>query len=179
MDLEVYKNDILGNISQLHGKAPLGLMDMETIIFTCVNKDLPLFNVDRIEVGGKQTLIIELYDTQLRHNSFDQSGFIKAKASLADLNNYEHNAHWYDYLRMDCSIAKKGSKSDFKRFDNTIRECLLSYLRQAESLPELSAEEKKLKKEKACEYMNNLVEKAERPRTVLSSPSARRNQKPV
>ena len=43
----------------------LGLMKMETAVLSMTGKDVPLLNLDWVRAFGKETQIVELYDTQL------------------------------------------------------------------------------------------------------------------
>ncbi len=66
-ETESYAVKDLGHLCVLRMKAFLGLMKMETVVLAVKEKDLPLFNLDWVSAAGKETLIAELYDTQLQH----------------------------------------------------------------------------------------------------------------
>ena len=54
---EVYQIDDIGQVSIMRLKALMGLIKMESAIFTVKNKDVPLFNIDWIRAFGKETMI--------------------------------------------------------------------------------------------------------------------------
>ena len=100
----------IGNMSVLTMSAMLGLMKMETVIITPLEIDAPLFSYDRIRVMGSDTLLLELYDTQL--TPFDDASLIKIKNQYKALPPYETGEHWYDPLKLSSCIAKKGKHVD-------------------------------------------------------------------
>jgi hypothetical protein len=64
-DISVYEIEDIGHLCMMNMKAMFGLMRMETVILSVTQKDVPLLNIDWVKVPGKQTLIGELYNTQL------------------------------------------------------------------------------------------------------------------
>ena len=65
LETESYRLPGLGQYCILRMTALLGLMKMETLVLAPTERDLPLLNLDRVRVPGKDTQIAELYDTQL------------------------------------------------------------------------------------------------------------------
>ena len=55
----------VGHLCVMRMNAFMGLMKMETIVIAPTKVDMPLFNVDWVSAFGTETLIAELYDTQL------------------------------------------------------------------------------------------------------------------
>ena len=55
----------VGHLCVMRMNAFMGLMKMETIVISPTKVDMPLFNVDWVSAFGTETLIAELYDTQL------------------------------------------------------------------------------------------------------------------
>ena len=55
----------LGSVSVMRANGFFGLMQMDTLIITPTERDLPLFSYDRVFAMGNDTLIFELYDTLL------------------------------------------------------------------------------------------------------------------
>ncbi len=54
-----------GTLSTMRASGMLGLVKMDTLIFTPIEKDAPLLSYDRMNFFGKDMYILELYDTQL------------------------------------------------------------------------------------------------------------------
>ena len=55
----------VGHLCVMRMNAFMGLMKMETIVIAPTKVDMPLFNVDWVSAFGTETLIAELYDTQV------------------------------------------------------------------------------------------------------------------
>ncbi len=104
--LHSYDWDGCACVSHLTMRAFCGLMKMESLICTPYNKDLPLFSHDRIDVLGKQTVLLELYDTLLEPT--DLSSLEAVKASYNDLKDKILKPAWYDSLRLPPSTFKVG-----------------------------------------------------------------------
>ena len=57
--------ECVGNCSLIKMRAMLGLTRMEKAVITTLKLDSPLFSFDLIRAMGRDTLLLELYDTQL------------------------------------------------------------------------------------------------------------------
>lgn len=93
-------------VSCLSMRAFFGIMKMESLICTPYSKDLPLFSYDHISVLGKQTLFVELYDTQVE--PIDLSAMDTIKESYKDLTDKDIKPAWYDSLRLSPCTYKVG-----------------------------------------------------------------------
>ena len=98
MNFEIHGYEIegVGKMSTLSMKAMLGLMKMETLIVSPMEVDAPLYSFDWVRAMGNDTLIIELYDTQLA--PCDLGGLDAEKAKAAALPDNDLGQHWYDHL---------------------------------------------------------------------------------
>ena len=108
-DTKSWEIEDIGHLCVLRMNAFLGLMKMETIVIAPTHADLPLFNADWVKAFGTETLIAELYDTQLApwpENA--QQKFEELKAAFDDLEDYSSGAHWYDSVLYPSSFHKKG-----------------------------------------------------------------------
>ena len=104
--LQSYDWDGCACLSYLSMRAFLGLMKMETVICTPRTKDLPLFSYDKICVFGKESLLLELYDTQVE--PIDLSSLDAVKMSHQDLKDKKRKPAWYDSLRLSPCTFKMG-----------------------------------------------------------------------
>ena len=112
----------IGHLCVMRMNAFLGLMKMETIVIAPTHADLPLFNVDWVKAFGTETLIAELYDTQLQPwPEEEQKKFEEIKAAYADIEEYSSGEHWYDSVLYPSSFHKKG-KGFTERFNKAARE---------------------------------------------------------
>ena len=90
----------IGHLCVMRMNAFLGLMKMETIVIAPTHADLPLFNVDWVKAFGTETLIAELYDTQLQPwPEEEQKKFEEIKAAYADIEEYSSGVTHDNYLR--------------------------------------------------------------------------------
>ena len=123
----------LGHVSAMTASGFLGLMRMDTLIINPTEKDLPLFSYDRVHAMGNDTLIYELYDTLL--DSADLNKLESTKENFRHLPDHDLGQHWYDSIKLDVSLAKKGKKAQSAAFDSCALEYLQSFLDSAENAP--------------------------------------------
>ncbi len=143
----------LGTVSVMVAAGFFGLMKMDTLIITPTEVDMPLFSYDRVLAMGNDTLIFELYDTQL--NPVDLSCLNAVKKHHRDLPDHDLGTHWYDSIKLPCSLSKKGKKNHTPAFDACALEYLQSFLTAAKTAPACPAEPKR---EKASVYVEGLLQ---------------------
>lgn len=145
-DTESYTVEGIGHLCVLRMKAMLGLMKMETVVLSTFQRDFPLVNLDWVSVMGKETQIVELYDTQLTPCPAETlDAFQRIRDRDADLQDYvSPGEHWYDAILYPCSYHKTG-----KGVSGRLAEAALAYIRccaqQLETAPVCDPEEKKAK----------------------------------
>ena len=153
-ETESYTVKDLGHLCVLRMKAFLGLMKMETVVLAVKEKDLPLFNLDWVSAAGRETMLAELYDTQLQPLSEEaQARFQALKDRDGDLPQREKKAHWYDAILYPCSYDHAG-KGLSERFNAAARDYVKEYLTQAEKAEACDAG---AKGEKIRAFAENLV----------------------
>ena len=113
-NIKAYKAEGLGHISAMTAKGFLGLMRMDTLIITPLEKDLPLYSYDRIFAFGKDTLMVEMFDTML--GSFNSDELKKITDAYRELPETDPGEHWYDGIKLG-GIAKKGKRKISSRLD--------------------------------------------------------------
>ena len=104
-DVKAYEANGVGGLCLMDMRAMAGLMKMETAVFSPTGLDGPLFSLDAISVLGKNTLILELYDTTLSHPGFE--GLREVLERYSFLPDYDPGKHWYDSLRLPVSAYKR------------------------------------------------------------------------
>lgn len=154
--LAQWKVEGVGNLSVMAGSALLGLMKMDTVILTPLDRDAPLFSYDRIRVLGADTMLVELYDTQVEgaaclEESLAELGDLKA--SLSDIGDYTQGARWYDAIRLPQSLAKKG-RGVSERLDRAALKAAGLYSALLSQAPRCGREEKT---EKTMAYVQGLL----------------------
>ena len=145
-DTEVHKVGDLGHLCSLRMKAMLGLMRMETVVLAVSGKDVPLLNLDWVKAAGKETQIVELYDTQLQPYPQDAlAAFQTLRERDGELPDYAASgAHWYDEILYPCSYHKTG-KGITGRLNQAARAYTETFLEQLDAAPACDPEAKKAK----------------------------------
>lgn len=143
-----YEIKDVGHLCIMNMKAMFGLMRMETVILSSTKKDMPLMNLDWVKVPGKQTLIGELYDTQLVPWAKEsQDAFLQITERDHDLPDYiSGSEHWYDSLLYPCSYHKAGRGIGL-RLEASAKEFSSLFVDQLKEAPACDEEAKKAKTE--------------------------------
>ena len=105
---QVFDAEGAGRLCLMEMKAVGGLMRMETGVFSSTELDGPLFSFDYIKAAGKETLLLEFYDTTISHPQFEE--LLEVKDKYAHLTYYDPGEHWYDDMRLPASDYKTGKK---------------------------------------------------------------------
>ena len=140
----------LGHVSLMEAKGFFGLMKMDTLIVTPSVIDLPLYSYDRIIAMGNDTLIAEYYDTL--ESELSLQPLLEVKEKYADLPERDPGMHWYDSIRFEESVSKKGKKIS-GRMNDLARDGLTAYL----SLPAEKTKDLAAKREKTKVYVEGLL----------------------
>lgn len=141
----------IGNISTMQMSAMFGLMKMRMLVFTPLDVDVPLFSYDYINAMGNETLLLELYDTQL--DEINISALDTVKAAYNNLPDHDLGTHWYDHLKLSPSLAKRSKKvtADYRNLcDKFFRE----YVKLLKDAPSC---DRSAKRSKVREYTNGLL----------------------
>ena len=134
-ETEAYAMPGLGHLCILRMNAMLGLMKMETAVLAVTEKDVPLLNLDWVRAFGKETQIVELYDTQLKLYPEDAlAAFDAIRRRDDDLPGMSAKSHWYDAILYPCSYHKAG-KGLTERLAAAARDYTETFLRQLAEAP--------------------------------------------
>ena len=135
-ETEAYEIPDLGHFCILRMNAFLGLMKMETAVLAVTGKDLPLLNLDWVRAFGRETQIVELYDTQLTpYPEKALAEFDALRRRDGDLPEQEAKAaRWYDAILYPCSYHKAG-KGLSGRLSAAARDYFTLFLRQLADAP--------------------------------------------
>ena len=153
-DTRTYEVRDIGHLCIMNMKAMFGLMRMETVILASTKKDMPLMNMDWVKVPGKQTLIGELYDTQLSPwPEESQAAFSQISDRDHDLPDYKSGSgHWYDSLLYPCSYHKAG-RGIASRLDASAADFSSLFVGQLVEAPVCDYESKKAKIEEFAQKL--------------------------
>ncbi len=143
---ESFRVEGVGHLCIMKMSALLGLMKMETVVLSTLERDLPLFNMDWVGAFGNETFFVEIYDDQLDpcpQDLMDRLDEIKAKDNdLADYSSKE--AHWYDDILYPASCHKTGKRLSY-RFSNTAESYSYEFISRLEAAPACDAAAKEAK----------------------------------
>ena len=150
-DIESYDAEGLGHVSLMSMNAFFGLMKMDTIIINPKSKDLPLLSYDRVYVMGKDTLIVELYDTRAESTALPELQEISKSTEKLPQNDL--GEHWYDNVKLPESISLKAGKEFESQFDRVAENVIDAYLKTS-AATEFDAD---LKQNKTVAYVEGLL----------------------
>ncbi len=152
---ETYEVENIGHLCILRMSGMLGLMHMETVVLATTQKDVPLINLDRVIVMGKETQLVEFYDDMLERYPKEYTDRFEAlKEKDKDIADYSSGGeHWYDSILMPCSYHKMG-KGVSERFERAAKEYLDAYVLQAD---ELAPCDEAVKKAKVKDFAEKLL----------------------
>ncbi len=153
-----FKADGLGWIACLEGSAMFGLMKMVTIVIHSDERDIPLMSYDYISAMGNHTLLVEYYDTTKDRNQLDLSEMEKIKASLTNMKEYDLGEHWYDSMKLSCSIAKRDKKNKLPQMNQAVLASVKAYCQLAEKMPLLKDGDITEKQKRTAKYVDGLFE---------------------
>ena len=151
----------VGHLCVMRMNAFMGLMKMETIVIAPTKVDMPLFNVDWVSAFGTETLIAELYDTQVEPWPGEaQKKFEEIQEEYLDVEDNESGEHWYDSVLYPVSIHKKG-KGLTDRFNDAAKDYIDLFAAELAELSEPAAAGKcpaDLKRARVGDFARTLVE---------------------
>lgn len=149
-----YEVGNVGCVSTLKMSAMLGLMKMETVVFSPLGVDAPLFSFDYIKAMGNETLLIEIYDLTVNKGK-KYPNLIELKECYSALPDHELKPCWYDDLRVEGTISKRSKKctAEFNRAVDRYLDEFMNILQNAEAVDEPS------KRAVIKEYVDGLFDK--------------------
>ena len=153
--ISAFKAEGLGHLSVMTAKGFFGLMQMDTLIINPTEIDLPLYSYDRIFAMGNDTLIVELYDTLLGDYSEAEMNGVKAKEKYSSIPERDPGEHWYDSIKLQSSISKKGKKKHLSLMQSLADQHFEAYIKSSKT----PVTDRAAKLEKARVYVNGLIEK--------------------
>jgi hypothetical protein len=140
--INAYEVEGIGTFSTIKVNALVSTVKVESIIFTPLYKDMPLLSFDFISViGWGDTLLLELYDTNI--NPQDLSSLVKIKEN-SSLPDGTLNPRWFDKIKMSPSLVKKARKKKKELIDFS-KEYILEFIRLLNEVPSTTKEEKQAK----------------------------------
>lgn len=142
----------LGHVSVMKAKGFFGLMQMESLMITPFEKDMPLFSTELIKIGGKIKYLAEIYNTL--NGECDIEAIKKIDINDSDFTHGKVKPCWYDnlklyFLSLGC---KKKCESKIIKLSEEILEKYISA-----SLTAKDTEDMELKKKHTLYFVDGLI----------------------
>lgn len=156
--IKQYEIEDMGNLSLM--TLNIGLMQMATLVFTPLFKDLPLLSCDYLYMLNNRKAYLELYDlVKEKDDTYVKwlSNYEGMRSEYGDLEDFEATKAWYEHLLSIVSY-KAGKPGNDKRLKAILLDYVKVYLNQVKSYPVLSDEEKPAKKAMMKEYSDRLID---------------------
>lgn len=151
-ECQAYDLEGLGRLSYLKAASFLSLMKMDSLIIAASKKDLPLMNIDRMKIMGRQMLYLELYDTG--EGPELKEVFSRVKEQFKQYETPQSEKRWYDDIRYPQSIIIR--QADNALIEEVIQAYVDAYLECA-AKTQACDPQKKLAAVRA--YSHSLAEK--------------------
>lgn len=137
--IKAYDVEGVGRVATVVMKRLIGLWDMQSLIITPYEKDMPIYYLNRHREKGDYIYRTEVFDTQLDHvDLFALETVVEEYACLAD---EPQNVRWYDDKKLH-SAVKKVSKGRKEELSPLIFEHVKVYLDMLEQAPTVKRTEK-------------------------------------
>lgn len=153
--ISAYDVEGVGRVATVRMKRLVGLWDMQSLIITPFQKDMPIYYYNRHREKGKFIYRVEVFDTQL--NDIDVSGMSEVVEKYASLPDDAQNERWYDYLKLPVCAVKKVDKNRKDELSPMIWEHFSAYMDLLEKALDCKASEKK---KKVAVFVDELCEKS-------------------
>ena len=141
-----YRLEGVGYFSTIQTKAMLGLMQMESLVLTPLEVDMPLLSYDVMKLPGKDLVLLDIFDTQLAPVDRSAPGMFAGmgdvKARYAHLPDRETPPGCSAEMSLPQSIGKKGRKI-LKKSGTMATEWLEAYMALLEKAEKCDREEKR------------------------------------
>ena len=140
--VKCYKVKDVGHVCLLSMKAMFGLMKMETVVLSSLEKDMPLLNLDTMLVARNKLQMAELYDTSLGYDDRAmQEAMQKVKEADGDIPDRDTKPHWYDELLYACTYGKKTDAKE-ERTEMSCRQYIDLFVEELAKAPACDVKEK-------------------------------------
>lgn len=152
--INAYDVEGVGRVATVQMKRLIGFWEMQSLIITPFEKDMPIYYVNRHREKGNYIFRVEVFNTQLDPLELDSMASVLEK--YANLPEEVQNERWYDYLKLQGAV-KKVPKNQKESVTPMIMEHFNVYLQLLENAPECKKEQKK---KKATVFVNELCKQS-------------------
>ena len=139
--IKAYDMKGLGRVSTVEMKRLVGFWDMQSLIITPYEKDMPIYYYNRHREKGKYIYRVELFDTQM--NPVDVVSLEEVVAKHSNLSDVPQNERWYDTMKLPASAVKTAKKKE--ELSDIAWEHFCGYMKLLANAKEVKPTEKKKK----------------------------------
>ena len=139
--INAYNMKGLGRVATVEMKRLVGLWEMQSLIITPFEKDMPIYYYNRHREKGKHIYRVEVFDTQF--DPVDVSSLAEVVEKYATLTDVPQNERWYDSYKLPVCTVKSAAKKD--ELSPMIWEHFERYMALLEQAKECKPVEKKKK----------------------------------
>lgn len=153
--IHAYEMKGLGRVATVEMKRLIGLWEMQSLIITPYEKDMPIYYYNRHREKGKYIYRVELFDTQM--NPVDTTVLAEVLAKYTNITEEHQNERWYDTIKLPGSAVKSVEKKQKEELSPMIWEHFSTYMQLLESAHECKPSEKR---KKTRVFVDELCEKS-------------------
>ena len=144
----------VGRVATVEMKRLIGLWEMQSLIITPHEKDMPIYYYNRHREKGNYVCRVEMFDTQL--NEIVVSDFIELEKKYDILQDLEQSERWYDDMKLYGAV-KKVEKSKKEELTPYIFEHFQTYMNMLENVQSCKIMQKK---KRITTFVDMLCEKS-------------------
>lgn len=146
-----YDVEGLGRVATIQMKRLIGLWEMQSLIITPYQVDMPIYYCNRHREKGSYIYRVEMFDTQM--NAMETSDFQRVIDKYANIPNEPQGKRWYDEIKLPVCLVKKVEKKNKADLEPLAWEYFKVYL---DLLEKAAGCKKTEKKKKTTVFVNEL-----------------------
>lgn len=144
----------VGRVATIEMKRLIGFWEMQSLIITPYEKDMPIYYYNRHREKGNYIYRIEVFDTQLNEITVSELSDVEKKYEA--LPDEEQIERWYEEIKLYGAV-KKVEKSKKEELSPLILEHFQTYMTMLENAEKCKALQKK---KRVTSFVDNLCEKS-------------------
>lgn len=152
--IQAYDVAGVGRVALAEMTQLFGLVRMQTLIINPMEKDMPIYHVNRHIAKGNDFFRVEVFDTQM--NPLEMTALEAVNVKYPSIPDEPQNERWYDDMKLT-SMVKKMKKNRKEEMDALIQEHFHVYM---DMLAKADDCKRSQKKKKASIFVDALVQQS-------------------
>lgn len=153
--IKAYDVEGLGRVATVSMKRLIGLWEMQSLIITPYEVDMPIYYYNRHREKGSYIYRVEVFDTQM--NAIDTAPFNEVIEKYANIPDVPQAERWYDDVKLPICLVKKVDKKNKADLEPVAWEHFKTYFDLLEKAPACKKTEKK---KKATKFVDALCKQS-------------------